>query len=79
MSNFMKILSMGAEMFHGDGWTAVRTDRHTHTDRQTDRHDKANSHFSKFCKCTKETEHLTATVQSLFLATKTELFPLHFY
>jgi len=34
----MKILPMGAELFHGDGLTAVRTDKHTHThaDRQTD-------------------------------------------
>jgi len=31
ISNFMKICSMGAELFHVDGWT--------------DRHDKANSHF----------------------------------
>ena len=44
MSNFMKILQMGAELFHGDALTAIQTDR------QTDRHDKANSHFSHFCK-----------------------------
>ena len=31
----MKILPVGAEMFHADG--------------QTDRHDEANSRFSQFC------------------------------
>ena len=53
MSNFMKILPMGARLFHGDGLTAVQTDR------QTDRHDKASSHFSQLCKCTMKTVHLT--------------------
>jgi len=33
----MKIRPVGAEMFHADG--------------RTDRHDKANSHFSQSCKC----------------------------
>ena len=33
--NFMKIYSVGAELFHADG--------------QTDRHDEANTRFSKFC------------------------------
>ena len=33
----MKILLVGAELFHADG--------------QTDRHDEANSRFSQFCKC----------------------------
>jgi hypothetical protein len=32
----MKIRAMGAELFHGDGQTE-------------DRHDEANSRFSKFC------------------------------
>ena len=50
---------MGAELFHGDGLTAARTDRQT----QTDRHDKATSHFSQFYKCTKKTVHLTWRVK----------------
>ena len=29
MSNFMKILQMGAELFHGDALTAIQTDRQT--------------------------------------------------
>jgi len=33
--NYMKILSLGAELLHAD--------------RQTDRHDEANSRFSQFC------------------------------
>jgi hypothetical protein len=33
----MKIRPVGAELFHADG------------DRQTDRHDEANSRFSQFC------------------------------
>jgi len=41
----MKILPVGAELFHVDGRTDVQKD----TDRQTDRHDEANSRFSKFC------------------------------
>jgi len=36
MSSFVKIRPMAAELFHADG----RTD-------QTDRNDKANSHFSQ--------------------------------
>jgi hypothetical protein len=36
----MKIRPVGAEMFHAEG----------QTDRQTDIHDKANGHFSQFCK-----------------------------
>jgi len=35
-SNFMKILSVGAESFHADG--------------RTDRHDEANNRFLQFCK-----------------------------
>jgi hypothetical protein len=35
MSNFVKIRSVGAELFHADG--------------QTDRHDEVNSRFSQFC------------------------------
>jgi hypothetical protein len=35
MSNFMKIRPMGAELFHAD--------------RQTDRHNEANSRFSQLC------------------------------
>jgi hypothetical protein len=34
MSNFMKIRTVGAELFHADG--------------QTDRHDETNSLFSQF-------------------------------
>ena len=39
----MKIRLLRAELFHADG----RTDGWT--DRQTGRHDEANSRFSKFC------------------------------
>jgi len=35
----MKICPVGAKLFHVNGWM----------DRQTDRHDKANSRFSQFC------------------------------
>ena len=35
ISNFMKICPVGAELFY--------------VDRQTDRHDEANSRFSQFC------------------------------
>ena len=35
ISNFMQIRPVGAELFHAD--------------RQRDRHDEANSHFSQFC------------------------------
>jgi len=38
ISNFMKIRRVGAELFRADG----------RTDGQTDRHDEANSRFSKF-------------------------------
>ena len=37
--NFMKILSLGTELFHEDGQTEGKTDRH----------DEANSRFSQFC------------------------------
>jgi hypothetical protein len=40
--NLMKIRPVGAELFHADGWT------HRHADRQKDRHEEANSHFSQF-------------------------------
>jgi len=40
--NFMKILIVGAELFHDDGWTEGRTDRH----------DEANISFLKFCERT---------------------------
>jgi len=39
ISNFVEIHPVGVELFHTDG----------RTDRQTDRHDEANSRFSKFC------------------------------
>jgi hypothetical protein len=39
MSSSIKILPVGAEMIHADGWK----------DGQMDRHDKANSRFSQFC------------------------------
>jgi len=50
MSNFTKIRSVGAELFHADG----RTDgqRQTQTDRQMDRNDEVNSRFSQFCEST---------------------------
>jgi len=35
----MKIRPVGAKLFHADG----------RTERQTDRHDEPNSHFSQFC------------------------------
>jgi hypothetical protein len=37
--NFMKIRPVGAELFHANG----------QTDGRTDRHDEANSRFSQFC------------------------------
>jgi len=40
----MKTRLMGAELFNEDGWT----------DRQTDRHDEADSHFSQFCESAKK-------------------------
>jgi len=39
VSNLVDIHPLEAELFHADG----------ETDRQTDRHDEANSLFSKFC------------------------------
>ena len=42
ISNFMKIHPVWAEMFHGGG----------RTERETDRHGKANSRFSQFCERT---------------------------
>jgi len=39
MRNVMKICPVGAEMLHADGWR----------DGPTDRRDKANSRFWKFC------------------------------
>ena len=39
MSNFMKIRQVGAELFHAG----------RKVDRQTDRHDKANSRYAQFC------------------------------
>jgi len=38
ISNFMKIRTLGAELFHADG--------------RTDRHDEANSRFSQLCEST---------------------------
>jgi len=35
----MKIHPVGAELYHADGWT----------DRETDKHDEANSRFLQFC------------------------------
>jgi hypothetical protein len=42
ISNFMKIRSVGAALFYADRRTEGRTDR------QTERHDEANHHFSQF-------------------------------
>ena len=39
ISNFMKIRPMGAELFHADG----------QTNRRTDKHDEDDSCFSEFC------------------------------
>jgi hypothetical protein len=44
----MKILPMGAELFHADRQTEGLTDGRT-DGRTDDRHDKANSSFSQFC------------------------------
>ena len=48
MSNFIKILPLGEPS------ACMWTDRHRQKagerERQTDRHDEANSRFSKFCK-----------------------------
>ena len=43
IQNFMKILPVGAELFHADRRTYERIDR------QTDRHDECNSRFLQFC------------------------------
>jgi hypothetical protein len=49
IENLMKIHPVGAELFHVDG--ERRTDGHAgrQADRQTDRHDEANTRFSQFC------------------------------
>ena len=44
MSNVMKIRPVVTELFHAVGMTDKNTVG------QTDRHDEANGHFSKFCK-----------------------------
>jgi hypothetical protein len=44
VGNFIKILSVGAELFHADGW-------------QTDRHAEAVSRFSQFCEHTQKSIH----------------------
>jgi hypothetical protein len=44
ISNFTKIHPLEAEFFHADGWL----------NRQTDRHDGANSRFLKFCEITQK-------------------------
>ena len=52
MPNFMKILPLGAELFHAD--------------RRTDRHKEANSRFSQFCESTQKVspppQRLTSSV-----------------
>ena len=52
ISNFMKLLSLGAQLFHGDGRKNGQTYRQT--DRQTHRHDKSNSSFLQFCESTQK-------------------------
>jgi len=47
ISNFMNIRPTGAEVFNADGWTNRQRDKEN--ERQTDRHDKANSRFQNFC------------------------------
>jgi len=57
VSNLMKILSVGAELFHGtDGQTDRRTDGQTdrRTDGQTDRRDEANCRFSQLLNAPKK-------------------------
>jgi len=44
MPNLMKIHPVGVELLHANKGM----------DGQTDRHDKANSHFWQFCECTQE-------------------------
>jgi len=39
-------------------------------DRQTDRHDEANSRFSKFCECTKIWSHDHMLLESVLLKAK---------
>jgi len=48
MSNFMKIRPVGAELFHADV--------------QMDRHDEANSRFSRFCECVQKKVKLNLSV-----------------
>jgi len=43
ISNFMKIRTLGTEVFH-------EGQRDEQSDRRTDRHDESNSSFSKFCR-----------------------------
>ena len=50
ISNFMKIRSVGVELFH--------------VDRQSDRHDKASSRFSQFCKRAKKIAQAVVFVSS---------------
>ena len=50
----MKIIPLGAELFRADG----------RTDRQTDRHDEANSTFSQFCE---SAYRFTFHLQSVFM------------
>jgi len=45
----MKILSVGAELFHEDGWT----------DGRKDRHDEANSRLLKLCERTQKAVRTT--------------------
>jgi hypothetical protein len=48
ISNFMKFRSVGADMFHADGQTKGRTDRHN----------EGNSHFSQFLRTLLQTSQL---------------------
>ena len=63
MTNFVKILQMGAELFYADGQTYREAGRQT--DGRTDRHDEANSHFPKFCERVKELRNSATTYLSL--------------
>ena len=64
----MKILSVGAELFHGDR----RADGHT--DRQKDRHDEVNCRFRSFTKAPKnENNEYKSSISLKHLALKLDI------
>jgi hypothetical protein len=62
ISNFMKTLLVGVELFHAEG--DGRTDRRR--DRQTDSHDEDDGRFAKFCKPAKKCLRVSAEFRLKF-------------